>query len=163
MRTLIAYRTRYGTTERYARWLAERLPGQTDLADLGKHGKAPLEHYDVIILGSPIYEGLPLRGISTFCERNRQVLLQKKVGLFICCLLEGRRALEELASAYPDWLSLHAFGRYVLGGEVRLSRLALWDRFLVRRLGRLDVDIAKARPEALEEIRRKMEELARGG
>jgi menaquinone-dependent protoporphyrinogen oxidase len=159
---LIAYRTRYGTTERYARLLAERFPGESHLADLGRARRLSPGDYGLILLGSPIYGGSILPGISSFCERHRDELLSRPVGLFICCLYEGERARAQLDSAFPDWLSLHAFGRWALGGEVRLDRLNLLDRFLVRRLIRVERDIAKMRPEAVEPIAQRVAELTRG-
>jgi menaquinone-dependent protoporphyrinogen oxidase len=160
---LIAYRTRYGTTERYARLLAERLPGESKLADLGHSRRLSPGDYGLILLGSPIYGGTILPGVSSFCERYREELLSRPVGLFICCLYEGERARAQLDSAFPDWLSLHAFGRWALGGEVRLERLNLLDRFLVRGLIRVQRDIAKMRPEAIEPIARRVAELTRAG
>jgi menaquinone-dependent protoporphyrinogen oxidase len=160
---LIAYRTRYGTTERYARLLAERLPGESRLADLRHASRLSPGDYGLILLGSPIYGGTILPGLGSFCERHREELLSRPVGLFICCLYEGERARAQLDSAFPDWLSLHAFGRWVLGGEVRLDRLNLLDRFLVRRLIRVQRDIAKMRPEAVDPIARRVAEVARGG
>ena len=163
MSILIAYRTRYGTTERYARLLADRLPGESRLADLGHARRLSPGDYGLILIGSPIYGGTILPGIGSFCERHRDELLSRPVGLFICCLYEGERARTQLDSAFPDWLSLHAFGRWVLGGEVRLDRLNLLDRFLVRGLIRVERDITKMRPEAVEPIARRVAELTRAG
>ena len=163
MSILIAYRTRYGTTERYARLLADRLPGESRLADLGHASRLSPGDYELILIGGPIYGGTILPGISSFCERHREELLSRPVGLFICCLYEGERAQAQLDSAFPDWLSLHAFGRWALGGEVRLDRLNLLDRFLVRGLIRVERDIAKMRPEAVEPIARRVAELTRAG
>jgi menaquinone-dependent protoporphyrinogen oxidase len=159
---LIAYRTRYGTTERYARLLAERLPGESRLADLRRVRRLPLADHELILLGSPIYGGSVLPGLGSFCELHRDELLSRPVGLFICCLYEGERAQAQLDSAFPGWLSLHAFGRWALGGEVRLDRLNLLDRFLVRRLIQVERDISKMRPEAVEPIVKRASELARG-
>jgi menaquinone-dependent protoporphyrinogen oxidase len=152
VKVLILYTTRYGTTERYASLLGERLPAQVVLADLRRPGRLSLEGFDAVLLGSPIYGGSVPAGVLRFCERRRQELSRLRVGLFICCLYEGQRAQAQLDSAFPDWLALHAFGRWALGGEIRLARLRVLDRLLVKAVVRPAVDISRFRPEDLEPI-----------
>ena len=152
MKILVAYRTRYGCTRRYAALLAEKLPGQVTLTDLRRAGRLSPAAFDLVLLGSPIYAGAVPAGVTGFCERHRSELLQVRVGLFICCLYEGQRAQAQLDSAFPQWLSLHAFGRWALGGEIRLEALRFFDRLLVRALGRDLGNISRFRPQDLEPI-----------
>ncbi len=158
MKILVAYRSRYGCTRRYAGLLAEKLPGEITLADLRQAGRLSPAAFDLVLLGSPIYAGAVPSGVTRYCERHRSELLHARVGLFICCLYEGERAKVQLDSAFPDWLSLHAFGRWALGGEIRLQALGLFDRLLVRALGRNLQDISRFRPEHLEPIVAKVRE-----
>ncbi len=158
MKTLVAYRTRYGCTRRYAALLAEKLPGEVVLADLRRAGRLSPAGFDLVLLGSPIYAGAVPSGVTRWCQRHRAELLRVRVGLFICCLYEGQRAQAQLDSAFPDWLSLHAFGRWALGGEIRLQALGLFDRLLVRALGRDLRNISRFRPENLEPVTRKVKE-----
>ncbi len=152
MKILVAYRTRYGCTRRYAALLADKLPGEVTVADLRRAGRLSPAAFDLVLLGSPIYAGTVPTGVTRFCERHRSELLRVRVGLFICCLYEGQRARAQLDSAFPDWLSLHAFGRWALGGEIRLEALRLFDRLLVRALGRDLKNISRFRPEDLEPV-----------
>ena len=152
MKILVAYRTRYGCTRRYAVLLAEKLSGEVTVADLRREGRLDPAAFDLVLLGSPIYAGKVPTGVTRFCERHRSELLRVPVGLFICCLYEGQRARAQLDSAFPDWLSLHAFGRWALGGEIRLEALRFFDRLLVRALGRDVSSISRFRPKDLESI-----------
>ena len=152
MKILVAYRTRYGCTRRYALLLAEKLAAEVTVADLRREGRLSPAAFDLVLLGSPIYAGAVPVGVTRFCERHRSELLRVRVGLFICCLYEGQRARAQLDSAFPDWLSLHAFGRWALGGEIRLEGLSLFDRLLVRALKRDVENISRFRPEDLEPI-----------
>jgi menaquinone-dependent protoporphyrinogen oxidase len=158
LKILIAYRSRYGCTRRYAALLAEKLPGELTVADLRRAGRPSPAAFDLVLLGSPIYAGAVPSGVTRYCERHRSELLRVRVGLFICCLYEGERARAQLDSAFPDWLSLHAFGRWALGGEIRLRALGLFDRLLVRALGRDLADISRFRPEHLEPVIQKVKE-----
>ena len=152
MKILVAYRTRYGTTRRYARLLAEKLGGEVTVADLRRKGRLSPAAFDLVLLGSPIFAGAVPSGVTRFCERHRAELLRVPVGLFICCLYEGQKAQAQLDSAFPDWLALHAFGRWALGGEIRLEALRFFDRLLVRALGRDVSSISRFRPRDLEPI-----------
>lgn len=55
MKTLILYRSLYGSTEQYARWIQEELSAELDIVEnLGKHS---LEDYELIIVGEGVYAG----------------------------------------------------------------------------------------------------------
>ncbi len=71
--------------------------------------------YDVVLIGGSIYAGKMQRTVVSFCERNRAALLQRSVGIFLCCLYQGEDALMQLQSAFPDWLLAHAFARVLPG------------------------------------------------
>ena len=57
MRTLIAYRTKYGTAAGCARMLAEKIGGDTALADLADARDVNVREYDVVLVGGSIYGG----------------------------------------------------------------------------------------------------------
>jgi menaquinone-dependent protoporphyrinogen oxidase len=159
VKILIAYRSRYGCTRRYAELLAGKLAGEVTLADLRREGRLSPAAFDLVLLGSPIYAGAVPAGVTRFCQRHRAALLRVPVGLFICCLYEGEKARAQLDSAYPDWLSLHAFGRWALGGEIRPDSLRFIDRLLVRAMGRGAGDLSRFRAEDLQDILRRVGQL----
>ncbi len=159
MKVLIAYRTRYGTTAACARQLADRIDAETTLADLRGQGRRPRssaapspDSADVVLIGGSIYGGRIQREVPAFCERHREVLLARPVGLFICCLYRGEHAMAELEAAFPGWLLAHAFARSLLGGEVHPERLSFLDRLLLRGLEVPSGGLATLRPEAIEEL-----------
>jgi menaquinone-dependent protoporphyrinogen oxidase len=147
MKHLIVYTSRYGSTERCALALGDRIQGGAQIVDLRatRRGGAPAEERlraaEVVVIGGPIYAGRIRPEISRFCERNREALLARRVALFICGLETGDRAREELAAAFPEWLSAHAFSRRILGGEARLGSMRWLDRFLFTRVARGTGDI----------------------
>ena len=150
MSALIVYASKYGTTQRCALELRDRLGGGAQVMDLrgaGGAGRKELERAldvaGVVVVGGSIYAGRIRPEVPRFCERYREKLLGRKVALFICCLETGDRAREELAAGYPEWLSSHAFERAILGGEVRLGALRPLDRFLFTRLGKVTVDVSR--------------------
>ena len=83
MKILIAYRSRYGCTARYAQLLAGMLAGELTVADLRRSGRLSPASFDLVLLGSPIYAGCVPAGVTRFCERHSAELLRVPVGLFI--------------------------------------------------------------------------------
>jgi menaquinone-dependent protoporphyrinogen IX oxidase len=55
MKPLILYRSEYGSTEQYARWIGEELSSQPDVIDnLSKYN---IKDYDPVIVGEGVYAG----------------------------------------------------------------------------------------------------------
>lgn len=82
MNALVVYASKYGATEQIARRIAEGLGEQSTLCDVHKE-KPSLAPYDTVVLGGPIYMGMADKKLSAFLKANEQVLLQKRLGLFV--------------------------------------------------------------------------------
>ncbi len=152
MKALIVYTTRYGTTAACARMLAEAMPRGADLADLRDAASPGLEGRELVLIGGPIYGGRIHQRVPRFCERNREALLARKVGLFVCCFYSGERARAELAESFPAWLTGHAFAALPLGGAVRQADLGPVERFLFRRIAGTDEDLDRIDHAAVAEL-----------
>jgi menaquinone-dependent protoporphyrinogen oxidase len=157
MKTLIAFATRYGTSEACAHSLADIIGQDTSVMNLRRNrledGSRPdLLEYDAIIIGGPIYAGKVMREVPAFCEANRSILEAKAVGLYICCLYEGEQAEAELTESFPAWLNAHAAGRYALGGAVSISQLSIVDRFLMRKIAGTEKDLNTVKNERIEAL-----------
>jgi menaquinone-dependent protoporphyrinogen oxidase len=152
MRTLIAYRTKYGTTASCARRLAEKIAGEVTVVDLAERRSPDVTPYDVVLIGGSIHAGKIQRQVVSFCEKNRAALLSRKAGVFLCCLFTGEEAAIQMQSAFPDWLLAHAFARVFPGAEIHFGRLTLIDRFLVRSLLHPPGDVSRLNPAALDEL-----------
>ena len=83
MKTLILYYSKYGTTEKCAKLLSEKIDGGADVVRYVDRKNADFGNYDTIIIGAPVYMGM-LKKMKAFCEANLQMLLTKKIGLFVC-------------------------------------------------------------------------------
>ena len=152
MRYLIVYRSKYGTTEKCACMLRDRLGGKTDLWDLKEKKKISPEDYDCVIIGGPIYGGSLHPDVLRFCTKYRTSLENQEVALFICCLFGEEKARRQLDSAFPGWLALRAFTRRSLGGELKLKSLSLLDRFTIRRLTGRRENKSTLRLDAVDEL-----------
>ena len=80
-RIIVLYHSRYGSTEQYARWIAEETGA--DLADVRKrkYKYKELLDYDVIVYGGGIYSG-GIRGVELITDHWADGLNQKKLIVF---------------------------------------------------------------------------------
>lgn len=152
MKTLVAYTSKYGTTRKCAEKIAEQLPAGADLIDLRRVKVRSFDEYDSVVIGGPIYAGKVMSAVPTFCERYRAELLERTIGLFVCCLYEGETALTELDEAYPPWLNAHAVIRRAVGGAIEFARLGVVDRYLASKVAQISGDIYTVKEEELSSI-----------
>ncbi len=88
MSGIILYKSKYGSTKKYAEWIAERTGFEcikTDDADIRK-----VQKYDVIILGGGIYAS-GIAGIS-FLKKNISKLKDKKMSNMVLLLWCARKS-----------------------------------------------------------------------
>jgi menaquinone-dependent protoporphyrinogen oxidase len=117
--SLIIFDTNYGSTQKVAEWIGEGFAGITKFC---KVNDVDSLDYDLIVIGSPIYGQKPLKSIDAFLEKNRNVLAEKKVALFIVC---GDHPYPEYTSHVSQFLqdfeqklnntpvAIQAFGGYL--------------------------------------------------
>jgi len=83
-KTLVLHYSIYGTTKKYAEWIAGDLGG--DLCAIADFNKGSLVNYDVIVIGSSLYAG-KIRGLDILVK-NYEVLRGKKLVVFTCGLAD---------------------------------------------------------------------------
>ena len=79
MKTIVVYKSKYGTAEQYARWIAEELG--CDLRELGEVRARDLEPYEGIIFGGGVHAG-GIEGIDNFIKMVRPILKDAYFGSF---------------------------------------------------------------------------------
>ncbi len=150
MKALVAFGTRWGSTEHVAKELAsvlERKGRQVDVLDLGKAGAVGLEAYDLVVIGSGIAYGSWSKGALRFLERNAEELSEKRLAMFACCgdLLfdpakadeHERRYLRDVALKF----GLDPFSVGLFGGVIDFDRYSFLVKGILsmRNAGRKDM------------------------
>ena len=121
MKTLIAYSTTLGCTERCASKLKEDIGEGVEMIQISSRKKYDLREYDTIIIGGSIHEGRIQQSVRHFCTSNLQVLLQKQVGLFVCCMDQDDNEKEMIEQAFPPQL-LESAGQRILRGRIEYQK-----------------------------------------
>jgi len=140
MKTLIAYSTTLGCTEQCASKLKDDLVDDVEMVRISQRRKYSLMKYDTIIVGGSIHEGMIQRSVYKFCENNLEVLLQKQVGLFVCCMDPNADEQRLIDQAFPEPLVKHALASGFFGGELNIKKMNLLQKIMTRKAARLKKD-----------------------
>lgn len=135
VRTVIVYSSKYGTTEKVANMIAEKIESNNDvtLVSLVDNPRPDLSAYDKIILGTSIYMGKPRDEMKDFTRKNEAAFAGKTVGLFVCGgeKKEDKRQ-KELKSAYPDYLHKMALAEGFMGGEYNFEKMSSFEKKVIK-------------------------------
>lgn len=152
MKTLIAYGTKYGSTEKCANILLERLNGEVDLCNLKETKNVDLSKYDKVVIGGSIYMGKIQKAVSQFCITNLDVLREKKIGLYICCMRDGDIAETEIKESFPLELVNDAVVKGYFGGEFIITKMNFLERFIVKKIAKINIDTSNISVERISDF-----------
>ena len=109
---LVAYATRYGSTQEVAEAVAARLREHGLAVEVRRAREVrTLDSFSAVVLGTPLYIGSLLREARTFLKRHRTALSQMPVAIFALGPVFGGKELEgsrtQLAGALAKlpWLA----------------------------------------------------------
>jgi menaquinone-dependent protoporphyrinogen oxidase len=152
MNVLIAYASKYGAVQRVSEALCRRVEVPTTMVNLRVSAPPELSPYDTVVIGGSIYAGRILPSVPRFVERRREELLEKRVILFVSCLYEGEKGLEQLREAFPAWLQVHAEGAHNVGGEIILDKLRFLDRLIIQNFAKTEESVRKIDEDAIDRL-----------
>ena len=146
MKTAVIYDSKYGTTEKVAGSIAEKLmeTNEVECFSLKKNPNPDISSFEMVILGTPIYAGQPSKKMKAFCKNNELVLLEKETGLFVCGMEPNRGKREnELEEAYPFALQEKAFAAAFLGGAFLFERMNFFERLIIRKIAKTNKTVQR--------------------
>ncbi len=132
-KTVVVYTSKYGSTEKYAKWIAEAL--QADLFASSGVSVEQLQNYETIVYGGGIYAG-GIKGVSLI-RKNDAALAGKRIFVFA------------VGASQPDEEAIHEIRKrnlqggleqvpfYYFRGGFDVERMKLPDRLMVRMLLRM--------------------------
>ncbi len=134
MKSLIVYESTHGCTEKCSHRLQELLDVSPDILRLRRSGNIELKQYDTVIIGGSIHAGMMQSRVRNFCTENASELEHKKLGLFVCCMEVGEKAIEQLGNAFPEEVRKKALVTGIFGGEFDFERMNFFQRVIVRKI-----------------------------
>lgn len=118
--------------------------------------KAPnLNDYDTVVLGGSFYIGRIQKALTNYMKANLSLLLQKRIGLFICAGEPEPLRSQELEAAFPAELFQHATAKDKFGYEFNFDKLKILDKILISVKG-IKKSISELDEEAIEKFAQAM-------
>jgi len=148
-KVLIMYFSKYGSTKKYAEWLASDLSG--DLFAIKTVRQNILANYDIIILGSALYAGC-IKGIDILLK-NYEILKGKKLVIFTCGLSDYSKienindVKERIEKIIPENIRKNIKIYYLRGG-INYKRLSFKHKIMMRLVRNM---LMRKEPEKLTE------------
>lgn len=159
MKTVIIYSSKRGTTGKVANMVGGKIVSDNDvtLIALSKEPMPDISAYGKVILGTSIYAGKPSSSMTKFCGRNKSVLENKVIGLFVCGIQSRSNKKEaELKNAYPDYLHAIAKAEDFMGGELLLEEMSFFERKLMEQIAKTDTSVSRLDNAAIDAFSDKM-------
>ncbi|MDD5040697.1 MAG: flavodoxin domain-containing protein [Patescibacteria group bacterium] len=130
MKTIILYKTQWGTTKQYAEWIHEAVAG-TEIGNLDEYGADTLHDYGMVVVGSRTYMGRI--AAKNWLEENWHGLKGKKVYLFAVGLVpanseQGKQSYEMIAEEVRNGLA----GYVKIPGKVDVDKLNFWQKMIAK-------------------------------
>ncbi|GLC31603.1 flavodoxin domain-containing protein [Clostridium omnivorum] len=135
MKSIIIYSTKHGTTEKAARILSAKLPGEVVLKNIMKENVSSLEEYDNVILGGSIYIGKVQKNLTEYMQKNLKELLSKRVSLFLCAGETNEElAAKQIKGAFPEELYKAAICKDSFGFEFNFDKLNFFEKLIMKKV-----------------------------
>lgn len=132
-RTAIIYQSKYGSTEKYAKWICEEIGG--DLYKKSNISISALKKYDTIIYGGGLY----VRGISgfSFIKNNYKYLEGKNLIIFAvgASPFDTGMIFDIKSNNFPD--EMKYIPCFYLRGAFDESKMKYADKFIIQILKKI--------------------------
>lgn len=155
MKTLVAYSTKHGASEKCAKLLAEKLEGEVEVKNL-KGSSINLSQYDKVVIGGSVYAGMIRKEVKEFIASNSEALKSKKFGLFVCGMSEGEQIQKAIEMGYPQELRDKAAAVSSFGTQMLMKDLGFLEKFIVKKIAKTTTDVNKIDNAAIAGFAEKM-------
>lgn len=150
MKTLVVYASKHGCAEKTAGLLAEKLAGEVTLVNLEK-GEAPDPvDYDAVVVGGSVYVGNVQKSVSSFLEQNKDALMEKRLGLYLCCS-HLEQLDTQMKAAFPEPLYSHGVKEH-LGFAYDFKKLNFFERMIIKKIAKVSASSETIYHENVERL-----------
>ena len=157
MKAIILYMSSHGCTEKTANAIKSHLSDfETELINL-KNKKVPdISKYDLVIIGGSIHAGNIQQKIKKYCNNNSELLAQKKIALFLCCMYEGEVAQQQFENVYSAELRKVAVATAIVGGEFNFEKMNFFEKMIVKKVAKVDKSVSTLNHESIKGFTKKL-------
>jgi len=160
MKVIIIYESLHGSTERCAGLLQNQILSELEIRRLQDNEDINLDEFDTVIIGGSIHMGVIQTRIENFIKKNYSLLMDKKLGLYLCCMEEGENAQQQFNKAYPSDLRKKSVAAGLFGGEFNLRKMNYFEKKLTRKLTGIKTSVSKLNVEEIRKFAEKINNIS---
>lgn len=139
MKTVVVYVSNHGAAGSVARKLGQLMQlSDSDVVDLRSDKNFNPEGYERIVIGGSIHAGRIQRRVKDFCNKYAPVLVQRKLGLYVCCMYTGEQALQQFELNFPEALRNHSSSNKIMGGTFNFEKMNWFEKMIVKKVAGVD-------------------------
>jgi menaquinone-dependent protoporphyrinogen oxidase len=153
MKILVAYASRFGTTEKCAGLLADLLQEkdhEVKLADLKKNARVKPDDYDLVVVGGSFVAFRMNAFVKKFVKSNLNALLNKKTGIFMCGADETWE--NEIKKGFPAELLDKAIVKGYFGYEMNWDKMNPIIRNMMQKASKTTEIVSKINMENIKKF-----------
>ena len=152
MKTAIFYASKHGTARKVVNIIKQKLNNDNiDIYNLKNENNIDLYSYELIVIGGSIHAGKIQSVVSNFIKNNIQILISKKIGLFIC-YMDETKVEASLEKAFPEILRLKAKSIRGLGGEFIFENMNFFEKLIVKNISKIDNSVSRIDEKEINEF-----------
>jgi len=153
MKTAIIYMSKHGSTEKMVEMLkAKLINSEIDVINLKEKKSPDISKYADIIIGGSIHVGTIQKRITKLIEKNMNILLHKKIALFLCCMYEDEKRIEQFNNSFPEDLRNHSSANGLFGGEFVFEKMNFLEKTIVKKVSEYSSTVSKIDEKAIDEF-----------
>ena len=151
MKILIIYASSHGCAAQAAARLQNELAGEVKVQNLKDKTPVFVNAFDRIIIGGSIHAGAIQGNVKKFCRNNLHTLMEKEIGLFICCM-DKEKAQQQFDSAFPEALRNHARASGLFGGAFDFERMNFLQKTIIKKISGIQESVQDLNEAAIQEF-----------
>jgi len=151
MSTVILYSTKHGTAAKCAGILSEKASESIQSVNIKDFPDFHLTQYNKVILGASVYVEKIQKEMSAFCNKNREGLLEKEIGLFICSGDTGKAGNRYL-KLFGEDLYAHSTSKKLFGSEIYWKKMNAIEKLAMRIIKKSKGDTSDLEMAAMDDF-----------
>lgn len=153
MKSLIVFCSTHGTTAKAAHLLRKKIEGEVIVINLERTRlHSDLEIFDSVIIGGSIHGGSIQGKLKKFMREHHEVLHRKNLGLFLCCMREGKEAHEQFDRVFPASLREAVIAKGLFGGEFIFEKMNFFEKLIVKNISDTTEDVSNLDLDSIQDF-----------
>ncbi|KAL0242876.1 hypothetical protein GEMRC1_005439 [Eukaryota sp. GEM-RC1] len=152
MNIAIIFASKHGAVSTVVDYMKNKINDAPVTVFDAKHVKrSDIENFDTYIVGGSIYAGSIQGYLSTFLTSNEDLFSQKRLALFLSCMNKPQQQ-EAFDRAYPETLRSSSIHNSFVGGEIIMTKLNWFERFLTRVFGKTTESVSDINYDEIDQL-----------